>query len=43
MLVDRTSQDDVAETLRLDQRRLARRIERLVGRLRARPADHAAV
>jgi DNA-binding NarL/FixJ family response regulator len=43
MLVDRTSQADVAETLRLDRRRLARRIERLLGRLRARPADPAAV
>ena len=42
MLVDRTSQADVAETLRLDRRRLARRIERLLGRLRARPAGHAA-
>ncbi len=41
-LVDRTSQADVAETLRLDRRRLARRIERLLGRLRARPAGHAA-
>ena len=37
MLVDRTSQADVAETLRLDRRRLARRVERLLGRLRARP------
>ncbi len=36
MLVDRTPQADVAETLRLDRRRLARRIERLLGRLRPR-------
>jgi DNA-binding NarL/FixJ family response regulator len=42
MLVDRTSQADVAETLRLDPRRLGRRIERLLGRLRARPAGPAA-
>jgi DNA-binding NarL/FixJ family response regulator len=38
MLADRTSPDDVAATLRLDARRLSRRIERLLGRLRARPA-----
>ncbi len=38
MLVDRTEPSDVAATLRLDKRRLARRIERLLGRLRARPA-----
>jgi DNA-binding NarL/FixJ family response regulator len=37
MLVDRTSPADVAETLRLDGRKLARRIERLLGRLRERP------
>jgi DNA-binding NarL/FixJ family response regulator len=39
MLVDRTPPAEVAETLRLDGRRLARRIERLIGRLRrgARP------
>ena len=42
MLVDRTSQADVAETLRLDRRRLGRRIERLLGRLRARPTSGAA-
>ena len=41
MLVDRTPQADVAETLRLDPRRLARRTERLLGRLRARPARGA--
>jgi DNA-binding NarL/FixJ family response regulator len=38
MLVDRTEPDEVAETLRLDGRRLGRRIERLLGRLRSRPA-----
>jgi DNA-binding NarL/FixJ family response regulator len=38
MLVDRTSHADVADTLRLPPRKLARRIERLLGRLRARPA-----
>jgi DNA-binding NarL/FixJ family response regulator len=39
MLVDRTPPAEVAETLRLDRRKLARRIERLLGRLRghARP------
>jgi DNA-binding NarL/FixJ family response regulator len=37
MLVDRTSHADVADALRLDGRRLSRRIERLMGRLRARP------
>ena len=37
MLVDRTPAADVADTLRLDRRRLSRRIERLLGRLRARP------
>jgi DNA-binding NarL/FixJ family response regulator len=38
MLVDRTEPSEVAATLRLDRRRVARRIERLLGRLRARPA-----
>jgi DNA-binding NarL/FixJ family response regulator len=38
MLVDRTEPAEVAATLRLDGRRLSRRIERLLGRLRARPA-----
>jgi len=42
MLVDRTSQADVAETLHLDQRRLARRIERMLGRLRPRATTGAA-
>jgi DNA-binding NarL/FixJ family response regulator len=39
MLVDRTPPTEVAETLRMDRRRLAGRIERLLGRLRrgARP------
>ena len=39
MLVDRTPPAEVADTLRLDRRRLSRRIERLLGRLRrgARP------
>jgi DNA-binding NarL/FixJ family response regulator len=42
MLVDRTSAADVADTLHLDGRRVARRTERLLGRLRARPATGAA-
>src|SRR6476661_1528385 len=37
MLVDRTPAADVADTLHLDRRRMGRRIERLLGRLRARP------
>jgi DNA-binding NarL/FixJ family response regulator len=37
MLVDRTEPAEVAATLRLDRRRLARRIERVLGKLRARP------
>jgi DNA-binding NarL/FixJ family response regulator len=41
MLVDRTPAADVADALRLDQRLLRRRIERLLGRLRARPAAGA--
>ncbi len=36
MLVDQTPPEDVAEALRLDERRLKRRTERLLGRLRAR-------
>ena len=36
MLVDRTPPADVADALRLDRRRLNRRTERLLGRLRAR-------
>jgi DNA-binding NarL/FixJ family response regulator len=35
MLVDGTSTGDVADTLRLDRRKVGRRIERLLGRLRA--------
>jgi DNA-binding NarL/FixJ family response regulator len=35
MLVDGTSAGDVAETLRLDRRKVGRRIERMLGRLRA--------
>jgi len=41
MLVDRTSPADVAETLHMDRRRVAKRTERLLGRLR-RPAPRAA-
>jgi len=36
MLIDRTPAADVAETLRLDRRRMARRVERLLARLRPR-------
>jgi DNA-binding NarL/FixJ family response regulator len=36
MLVDRTEPEDVAATLRLDRRRVARRIERVLARLRPR-------
>jgi len=36
MLVDRTEPDEVAATLRLDRRKIARRIERLLVRLRPR-------
>jgi DNA-binding NarL/FixJ family response regulator len=36
MLMDRTSPADVAETLHLDRRKLSRRTERLLGRLRGR-------
>ena len=38
MLVDRTPPAEVADALRLDGRRLSRRTERMLGRLRARPA-----
>jgi DNA-binding NarL/FixJ family response regulator len=38
MLVDRTEPAEVAATLRLHPRKLARRIERLLGKLRTRPA-----
>ena len=37
MLMDRTEPADVAATLRLDKRKLSRRIEKLLGRLRTRP------
>ena len=37
MLVDRTPPSDVADTLRLDRRRLGKRIEALLVRLRSRP------
>jgi DNA-binding NarL/FixJ family response regulator len=39
MLMDRTEPADVAATLRLDRRRLGRRIEALLVRLRGRPAS----
>jgi DNA-binding NarL/FixJ family response regulator len=42
MLVDRTPADDVADTLRLDPRRMARRIEQLLARLRPRTGSPAA-
>lgn len=35
MLMDRTEPSDVAATLRLDRRKVARRVERLLGRLRS--------
>jgi DNA-binding NarL/FixJ family response regulator len=41
MLVDRTPTADVADTLHLDRRRMGRRVERLIGRLRARTTAHA--
>jgi DNA-binding NarL/FixJ family response regulator len=41
LLVDRTSPADVAETLHMDAKRVAKRIERVLGRLR-RPAPRAA-
>jgi DNA-binding NarL/FixJ family response regulator len=41
MLVDRTPTADVADTLHLDRRRMGRRIERLLGRLRARDTASA--
>ena len=37
MLMDRTSPVEVADALHLDRRKLGRRIERLMGRLRGRP------
>jgi DNA-binding NarL/FixJ family response regulator len=41
MLVDGTSAGDVADTLRLDRRKVGRRIERMLGRLRATAAGAA--
>ena len=38
MLVDGTPAGDVADTLHLDRRRIGRRIERMLGRLRRTPA-----
>jgi DNA-binding NarL/FixJ family response regulator len=43
MLVDRTPAAEVAETLHLDRRRMGRRIERMMGRLRSRRPAGAAV
>jgi DNA-binding NarL/FixJ family response regulator len=37
MLMDRTEPSDVAATLRLDRRKVARRVEKLLGRLRSQP------
>jgi DNA-binding NarL/FixJ family response regulator len=42
MLVDRTSPADMAATLHMDRRRVAKRTERVLGRLRRRPAPRAA-
>jgi len=42
MLVDGTSPADVAETLHMDRRRVAKHTQRVIGRLRRRPAPHAA-
>jgi DNA-binding NarL/FixJ family response regulator len=42
MLAGRTPDGEVAETLRLDHRRMARRVDRLIGRLRAQPVVGAA-
>ena len=41
MLVDRTPAADVAATLHLDRRRMTRRVERLLGRLRPQPGTPA--
>jgi DNA-binding NarL/FixJ family response regulator len=43
MLVDRTPAAEVADTLHLDRRRMGRRIERMMGRLRSRRPAGAAV
>jgi DNA-binding NarL/FixJ family response regulator len=42
MLVDGTSAGEVADTLRLDRRKVGHRIERMLGRLRATTAGAAA-
>jgi hypothetical protein len=42
MLVDRTSPAEVAETLHMDRSRVAKRTERVLGRLRRRPVPRAA-
>ena len=42
MLVDRTPPAEVADALRLDRQRVSRRTERLLGRLRTRPAGPVA-
>jgi DNA-binding NarL/FixJ family response regulator len=42
MLVDGAGTSDVADALRLDRRRVSRRVERMLGRLRAREAAGAA-
>jgi hypothetical protein len=42
MLMDGTTAKDVAATLRLDDRRSLRRIERVIGRLRRPAAPRAA-
>ena len=42
MLVDRASAADVAATLRIDRRRVAKRIERVIGRLRSAAPSAAA-
>ena len=42
MLVDRTPPGEVADALRLDQRRVNRRTERLLGQLRSRPTSGVA-
>ena len=41
MLMDRTSPADVAATLHMDRTRVAKRTERVLGRLRRRPARRA--
>jgi hypothetical protein len=42
MLVDGTPAGDAADTLHLDRRKVGRRIERLMGRLRANATTTAA-